>query len=70
MALRIVSADERLSRVANKTTMALFGPSGVGKTTQLKKLPPDQTVCIDLEAGLKSVQDRTSSCRDRVSRSV
>ncbi len=57
MPLRIVSADERLSRVANKTTMALFGPSGVGKTTQLKKLPPDETICIDLEAGLKSVQD-------------
>ena len=57
MTLRIVSADERLSRVANKTTMALFGPSGVGKTTQLKKLPPDETICIDLEAGMKSVQD-------------
>ena len=30
MALRIVTADERLSRAANKTTMALFDPSGVG----------------------------------------
>ena len=57
MALRIVSADERLSRAANKTTMALFGPSGVGKTTQLKTLPPADTICIDLEAGMKSVQD-------------
>jgi putative ribosome biogenesis GTPase RsgA len=39
MALRIVTADERLSRAANKTTLALFGPSGVGKTSQLKTLP-------------------------------
>jgi len=57
MALRIVTADERLSRAANKTTIALFGPTGVGKTTQLKRLAPSETVCIDLEAGMKSVQD-------------
>ena len=57
MALRIVTADERLSRAANKTTLALFGPSGVGKTSQLKTLPAAETICIDLEAGLKSVQD-------------
>ena len=57
MALRIVTADERLSSAANKTTIALFGPSGVGKTTLLKHLPERETLCIDLEAGLKSVQD-------------
>ncbi|MBX6745371.1 MAG: ATP-binding protein, partial [Acetobacteraceae bacterium] len=57
MALRIVTADERLSAGANKTTMALFGPSGVGKTSLLKTLPAEPTLCIDLEAGLKSVQD-------------
>jgi hypothetical protein len=57
MALRIVTADERLARAANKTTMTLFGPSGVGKTTLLKTLPAEETLCIDLEAGLKSVQD-------------
>jgi hypothetical protein len=57
MALRIVTADERLSAGANKTTMALFGPSGVGKTSLLKTLPAETTLCIDLEAGLKSVQD-------------
>jgi AAA domain len=56
MALRIVTADERLSAATNKTTIALFGPTGVGKTTQLVTLPPEETVCIDLEAGLKSVQ--------------
>jgi hypothetical protein len=57
MALRIVTADERLSHAANKTTIALFGMSGVGKTSPLKTLPAGETLCIDLEAGLKSVQD-------------
>jgi len=57
MALRIITAEERLSRAANKTTVALFGPTGAGKTTQLKRLVPGETVCIDLEAGMKSVQD-------------
>jgi hypothetical protein len=59
MALRIITADERLSAAHNKTTIALFGASGHGKTSQLKTLPPDRTLCLDLEAGLKSVQDWT-----------
>ena len=46
-----------LSAAHNKTTMAIFGPPGCGKTSLLKTLPPDQTVCLDLEAGMKSVQD-------------
>src|SRR5690606_30776171 len=57
MALRIVSADERLSAAGAKTTMAIFGPSGVGKTSLLKSLPSKETLCVDLEAGMKSVQD-------------
>jgi hypothetical protein len=57
MSLRIVSADERLQEAQGKTTMALFGMSGAGKTTLLKTLPAAETVCLDLEAGLKSVQD-------------
>jgi len=57
MTLRIISADDRLREAQGKTTMALFGPSGAGKTTLLKTLPPAETLCIDLEAGLKSVQD-------------
>jgi hypothetical protein len=56
MSLRILSADERLSAASGKTSMAIFGPSGVGKTSLLKTLPPTDTLCIDLEAGLKSVQ--------------
>lgn len=57
MAFRIISADERLSAAENKTSFAIFGPPGVGKTTLLKSLVPDRTVCLDLEAGMKSVQD-------------
>lgn len=56
MTLRIVSADQRLAEAQGKTTVALFGPSGSGKTSQLLTLPPAETLCIDLEAGLKSVQ--------------
>jgi AAA domain-containing protein len=57
MSLRIVTADQRLAEANGKTTLALFGPSGVGKTTLLKTLPAAETLCLDLEAGLKSVQD-------------
>ena len=57
MPIRIVTADERLAQANNKTSLAVFGPPGVGKTSLLKTLPPDRTVCLDLEAGLKSVQD-------------
>ena len=57
MAVRIITADERLSAAGNKTSVAIFGPPGVGKTSLLKTLPPAHTVCLDLEAGMKSVQD-------------
>src|SRR5262245_25446497 len=57
MTMRIISADQRLADAQAKTTMAIFGLSGVGKTSLLKTLPPAETLCIDLEAGMKSVQD-------------
>ena len=56
MALQIVTAEKRLAQANSKTTMAIFGPSGVGKTSLLKTLPPEFTLCVDLEAGMKSVQ--------------
>lgn len=57
MPVRIVTADERLSAQNNKTSIAIFGPPGAGKTSLLKTLPADRTICLDLEAGMKSVQD-------------
>jgi hypothetical protein len=57
MPLRIVTADERLAEARGKTTIALFGMAGVGKTSLLETLPAEETLCIDLEAGMKSVQD-------------
>ncbi|MGJ5029096.1 ATP-binding protein [Bradyrhizobium sp. HKCCYLS2038] len=56
MALRIVTADERLAVANAKTTVAIFGPAGAGKTSLARTLPPDETVVIDLEAGMKSLQ--------------
>ncbi len=57
MALRIITAEERLSAAANKTTMAIVGESGAGKTTLARTLPEAATLFIDLEAGMKSIQD-------------
>lgn len=57
MPLRIVTADERLSEAANKTTLAIVGESGTGKTTLARALPEAVTLFLDLEAGMKSIQD-------------
>jgi len=57
MSLKIITADERLSGASAKTTMAIFGPTGAGKTSLLNTLPPTETLCLDFEAGMKSVQD-------------
>jgi AAA domain len=57
MPLHIVTADERLAEANSKTTLAIFGPPGVGKTSLLRSLLASATLCVDLEAGMKSVQD-------------
>lgn len=54
--IRIIKADERLKLVP-KVNIALFGPSGVGKTTQARTLDPNTTLFVDLEAGTLAIQD-------------
>lgn len=50
MGLHIITADERLG-AAKKTNVALFAPSGWGKTFQARTLDPATTLFIDMEAG-------------------
>ena len=54
MALKIITADERLQQGTVKGQ--IWGQAGVGKTTLLKTLDPATTLCLDFEAGLLSVQ--------------
>ena len=56
MSNTITKADDRL-KVVPKVNIALFGPSGVGKTTQARTLDPKTTLFIDLEAGTLAIQD-------------
>jgi signal recognition particle receptor subunit beta len=56
MSLPIISADERLAQ-PRCAKIVLVGVPGVGKTTQLKTLPEDSTLFVDLEAG-----DLAKSC--------
>ena len=50
MALHIITADERLAK-RSKVNVALFAPSGWGKTFQARTLPAADTLFVDLEAG-------------------
>lgn len=52
----ITKSADRLKSVP-KVNIALFGPSGVGKTTQARTLDPATTLFIDLEAGTLAIQD-------------
>ena len=58
MSLPIIPVEQR--HQDNRGVKAvLLGPSGVGKTSQLWTLPPNQTLFMDLEAGDLAVQEWT-----------
>jgi hypothetical protein len=54
--IKIIKADERIA-ANTKINIALFGPSGVGKTTQARTLDAETTLFLDLEAGTLAIQD-------------
>ena len=54
-AISIIKADDRLKAVP-KINIAVFGPSGVGKTTLARTLDPAKTLFVDLEAGTLAIQ--------------
>lgn len=56
MSLPIISAEQRLAE-RHSAKVVLVGVPGVGKTTQLKTLPAERTLFVDLEAGDLSVRD-------------
>jgi len=53
--IKIIKADER-QKLVPKINIALFGPSGVGKTTLARTLDPKSTLFVDLEAGTLAIQ--------------
>ena len=54
--MRIIGADERLNEPRG-IKILLIGPTGVGKTSQLRTLDPARVLFLDSEAGDLSVQD-------------
>jgi len=56
MTIKIITADERIAR-RSKINIALFGPSGIGKTSLARSLDPNKTLVIDLESGTLALQD-------------
>lgn len=59
--LPIISADQRLAE-RHGVKLVLLGSWGVGKTSQLKTLPEDSTLFVDLEAGDLAVKDWRGDC--------
>ncbi len=56
MPVSLVTADQRASNAYDTTSLAIFGPAGVGKTTLASTLPGDRSLVIDLEAGMKPLR--------------
>jgi hypothetical protein len=54
--MKLVTADQRLAEHRGAKIL-LVGPTGVGKTSQLRTLNPAATLFLDIEAGDLSVQD-------------
>lgn len=54
--MKIIKAEDRL-KASPKINIAIFGPSGVGKTTLARTLDPKTTLFVDLEAGTLAIQD-------------
>jgi hypothetical protein len=54
--LQIIGADQRLAEVRGAKIL-LVGPTGIGKTSQLKALNLATTLFIDIEAGDLAVKD-------------
>lgn len=54
--MQIISADERM-RERRGAKVLLLGPTGVGKTWQLRTLDPATTLFVDVEAGDLAVLD-------------
>lgn len=61
MTLRLITADERLADGNNKVSAAVIGRHKIGKTSLVKTLDPVTTLFVNMEAGMKSVQDWTGT---------
>lgn len=61
MKLPIITADQRLKEKSG-VKLVLLGKSGIGKTNQLKTLPEQSTLFVDLEAGDLAVKDWHGDC--------
>lgn len=59
--LPIITAEQR-TKERRSAKICMVGVPGVGKTTQLRTLPYEQTLFIDCEAGDLSVKDWLGDC--------
>lgn len=57
MALKLITADERLAQRGNKIIAVIAGRAKVGKTSLILTLPQPETLLLDFESGDLSIQD-------------